>query len=47
MGSQNKNNLKSLRIVSVDHYMHKPIRGLDPCYTDFRGSAINQVSINL
>lgn len=38
------NDILSLRIVSVDHYMHSPINGLDPCYADYRGSAINQVS---
>lgn len=37
-------NILSLRIVTAEHYMHKPINGLDPCYSEYRGSAINQVS---
>lgn len=36
-------NLFSLRIFSVDHYIATPIAGLDACYSEYRGSAIKQV----
>lgn len=36
--------IQSLRIVSVDSYMRAPILGLDPCYSEFRGNDIKQVS---
>lgn len=36
--------LKSLRIVTADYYMHYPLQSLDPCYSEFRGAAIKQVS---
>lgn len=33
----------SMRIVSVDHYMNKPIPELDSWYSEFRGSDIKKV----
>lgn len=38
------NDIKSIRIVSVDSYMKYPVNGLDPCYSEFRGNEIKQVS---
>lgn len=35
----------SVRIVSVDHYMAKPIKEMDPVYSQFRGSEIKQVPV--
>lgn len=39
-----KANITSIRIVSVDHYMRYPVAGLDPCYSDFRAAEVKQVS---
>lgn len=39
--------LNSLRIVTADYYMHYPLQGLDPCYSDFRGASVKHVNINL
>uniref|UniRef100_A0AAG5D4U5 DNA-directed DNA polymerase family B exonuclease domain-containing protein n=1 Tax=Anopheles atroparvus TaxID=41427 RepID=A0AAG5D4U5_ANOAO len=36
---------KSIRIVSVDHYMSKPDPQYDVCYSQFRGSEIRQVPV--
>ena len=35
----------SMRIVCVDHYMGKPIPGLDMEYSDFRGVEVEQVPV--
>ncbi|EAT38236.1 AAEL009851-PA [Aedes aegypti] len=35
----------SIRIVSVDHYMHKPEPRFDTCYSEFRGSNVKQVPV--
>ncbi|EDS38599.1 DNA polymerase zeta catalytic subunit [Culex quinquefasciatus] len=35
----------SFRIVSVDHYMHKPEPRFDSCYSEFRGSDVRQVPV--
>ncbi|XP_055638271.1 DNA polymerase zeta catalytic subunit isoform X2 [Toxorhynchites rutilus septentrionalis] len=35
----------SIRIVSVDHYMHKPEPQFDTCYSEFRGSDVKQVPV--
>lgn len=43
MATDDKSNITSIRIVSVDNYMRYPIPGLDPCYSEFRGSEIKQV----
>lgn len=43
METNDKSNITSIRIVSVDNYMRYPISGLDPCYSEFRGSEIKQV----
>lgn len=37
-------NLNSLRIVTADYYMHYPLQGFDPCYSEFRGSAVKHVN---
>lgn len=34
----------SLRVVIADFYMEKPVPGLDPCYSEFRGKEIKRVS---
>ncbi|KAF5278629.1 hypothetical protein FQA39_LY00671 [Lamprigera yunnana] len=34
-----------VRIFNVDFYMAAPIEGLDPLYSDFRGSSINNVPV--
>lgn len=34
-----------LRIVSVDHYMSKPIQGLDELYSEFNGIEITRVPL--
>lgn len=36
-------NIFSLRIVSADNYMTRPLNGLDPCYSEFRSFEIKQV----
>lgn len=36
----------SVRIVVCDHYLTKPIPGIDVIYSDFRGSDIKQVIKN-
>lgn len=46
METNDKSNITSIRIVSVDNYMRYPISGLDPCYSEFRGSEIKQVGEN-
>lgn len=38
-------NIFSLRIVSADNYMTRPINGLDPCYSEFRSFEIKQVCL--
>lgn len=40
-------NLNSLRIVTADYYMHYPIQGFDPCYSDFRGASVKHVNRKL
>ncbi|XP_053692962.1 DNA polymerase zeta catalytic subunit [Sabethes cyaneus] len=35
----------SIRIVSVDHYMHKPEVRFDTCYSEFRGCDVKQVPV--
>ena len=35
----------SVRIVSTDHYMATPIRGLDVTYADQRGTEVKKVPI--
>lgn len=35
----------SIRIINLDFYMCIPSQGLDVMYSEFRGSAINQVPI--
>lgn len=37
--------ITSIRIVSADHYMGKPIPALDPTYSEFRGNEIKQVKL--
>lgn len=39
--------LFSVRIVVADFYMHRPIPGLDPTYSDFRGQELKSVCIEL
>ena len=34
-----------LRIVSVDHYMSKPIPGLDDLYSELRGREVSKVPV--
>lgn len=38
-------NVTSIRIVSVDHYMHKPEPRFDTCYSEFRGCDVKQVPV--
>lgn len=38
-----KANITSIRIVSVDHYMRYPVTGLDPCFSEFRATEVKQV----
>ncbi|XP_058450241.1 DNA polymerase zeta catalytic subunit [Malaya genurostris] len=35
----------SIRIVSVDHYMHKPEPKFDTCYAEFKGCDVKQVPV--
>lgn len=35
----------AVRIVTVDHYMSSPIPGLDPVYSEFRGSEVKHVPV--
>lgn len=42
---KSSDNIFSLRIVSADNYMTRPISGLDPCYSEFRSFEIKQVPI--
>ncbi|KAM7346127.1 DNA polymerase zeta catalytic subunit [Cochliomyia hominivorax] len=35
----------SLRLVIADFYMEKPVPGLDPCYSEFRGKEIKRVPV--
>lgn len=37
--------MSSLRIITVDHYMSKPISGFDPLYSHFRNSAVKEVPV--
>ncbi|XP_037034601.1 DNA polymerase zeta catalytic subunit isoform X2 [Bradysia coprophila] len=38
-------NLYSQRIVTADYYMHYPLQGFDPCYSDFRGASVKHVPV--
>lgn len=40
----NNESIFSLRLVIADFYMEKPVPGLDPCYSEFRGKEIKRVS---
>lgn len=35
----------SVRIVSTDHYMSAPVRGLDVQYADQRGTEVKKVPV--
>lgn len=35
----------SCRVVSIDWYTTTPIKGLDPCYSDFRSSTVDKVPL--
>lgn len=35
----------SVRIVTTDHYLAPPVRGLDVCYSEFRGTEVKQVPV--
>lgn len=43
----NEEKISSFCIVSADHYMTKPIPNLDPLYSEFRGTEIKSVTINI
>ena len=43
----NNEGIFSLRLVIADFYMEKPVAGLDPCYSEFRGKEIKRVSKNI
>ena len=34
-----------VRLVSIDYYMTRPVPGLDECYSQLEGSAIDQVPV--
>lgn len=34
-----------VRIVSIDYYMARPVPGLDECYSQLEGCAIDQVPV--
>lgn len=34
-----------IRLVSIDYYMTRPVPGLDECYSQLEGSAIDQVPV--
>ena len=36
----------SLRLVVADFYLDKPVSGLDPTYSEFRGKEIKRVGLN-
>ncbi|XP_058825625.1 DNA polymerase zeta catalytic subunit [Topomyia yanbarensis] len=38
-------NTTSIRVVSVDHYMHKPEPQFDTCYSEFKGCEVKQVPV--
>ncbi|XP_055607280.1 DNA polymerase zeta catalytic subunit isoform X2 [Uranotaenia lowii] len=40
-----RRDVTSVRIVSVDHYMHKPDGRFDSCYSEFRGTEVKQVPV--
>ena len=50
-GSESKLEMKSpppefvVRLVSIDYYMTRPIPGLDDCYSQLEGKAIDQVPV--
>lgn len=35
----------SVRIVSIDYYMARPIPGVDVCYSSFQGEKVNEVPV--
>ena len=35
----------SVRVVSTDHYMAAPVRGLDPCHSTFRQTDVGRVPV--
>ena len=35
----------SVRIVTTDHYVAPPVRGLDVCFSDFRDAVVYKVPI--
>ena len=35
----------SVRIVTTDHYVVPPVRGLDVCFSDFRDAEVYKVPI--
>lgn len=37
--------MTQIRIVSVDHYMSKPIPGLDELYAEFRSEQVYRVPV--
>ncbi|KAG1708451.1 DNA polymerase zeta catalytic subunit [Nymphon striatum] len=37
--------LFSVRLVTADYYLSAPIRGLDVCYSDFRGTQVTKVPV--
>uniref|UniRef100_A0A1I8QAE6 DNA polymerase zeta catalytic subunit n=1 Tax=Stomoxys calcitrans TaxID=35570 RepID=A0A1I8QAE6_STOCA len=45
MDNANNEGIFSLRLVIADFYMEKPVPGLDPVYSEFRGKEIKRVPI--
>ncbi|XP_066903422.1 DNA polymerase zeta catalytic subunit isoform X2 [Halyomorpha halys] len=37
--------MSCIRIITVDHYMSKPVSGFDPLYSHFRNSAVKEVPV--
>ena len=35
----------SVRVVTTDHYMAPPVRGVDVCYSEFRGTEVKRVPV--
>jgi hypothetical protein len=35
----------SMRVVALDHYLARPLPGLDPCVSSLEGTAIDQVPV--
>lgn len=43
MNMSSNDGIFSLRLVIADFYMEKPVPGLDPVYSEFRGKEIKKV----